>query len=672
VTRIEAGLGADVRALVERVGSPLAEAHTLTRLPSPVMAHASFRLAFANGRVVKARRVETAAQAERMHAILDALDARHFPRVLDRQGAALLEEWIPGEPMEPPVAPALTARCGAVLGAMHRTVPPDGIGGSPADAAQRLDQLERQAGGLVRLGVLASGAAARLLAIARAHVPEDIDVGLIHRDFCAENIVLAGPEHPWVVDNETVRIDACDFDLARTWYRWPMTAAEETAFLDGYAAHRRPDAFLASFPFWALCALVDTALFRQRARTPRASVPLDRLEALLRDPTSGRPGRHGSPASGPSERAGSAPARGYRYPGLTIRVESPEPAHLAWLDEFLTPAFARADGAAWDRRVTLDADRARHAETLARGPCPSGARPVCFVLDGRAVAHPEWQAGGPERIVFDQSYRAFYCVRPGGGDVRVLTDGGVARSRVALMRVVREVAMGASVEGGALLLHAAAFAAGERGIVLAGPKGCGKTTLLLHALAAGKTRFVSNDRVVVRVDDDGDALARGLPTMVAVQPGTLAMFPDVAARVRPFRHHLTIAEAAAAALPARPARAASLTPAQLCDALGVSAQAEARLWRIVFPCVDPDGNGIRLEPLDRAGATRRLTAALFGAGAPGRVSEVFSPRGGHGVIGPAALHGICEELAARVPCFVARVGPRGCAEPDVTRALLEP
>jgi hypothetical protein len=30
----------------------------------------------------------------------------------------------------------------------------------------------------------------RLLAIARAHVPVDIAFGVIHRDFCAENLVL--------------------------------------------------------------------------------------------------------------------------------------------------------------------------------------------------------------------------------------------------------------------------------------------------------------------------------------------------------------------------------------------------------------------------------------------------------------------------------------------------
>jgi Ser/Thr protein kinase RdoA (MazF antagonist) len=669
VTRLQALLGADAWALVERVGTPLAEAQILTRLPSPVMAHASFRLRFTNGRILKVRRVETAAQAERMQAILDVLDARHFPRILDRHAAALLEEWVAGEPLEPPAAPALASRCGAVLGAMHRVVPPAGIQGSSGDTARRLDQLERQAGELVRLGVLDPRAEARLLAIARAHAPGDIALGVIHRDFCAENIVLATPDRPWVVDNETVRIDACDFDLARTWYRWPMTEAEETAFLEGYAWHRSPHPYLKSFPFWALCVLADTALFRQRARTPEATVPLDRLEALLREPTSLRPGRPGSSARVSRGRADHRQARGFRYPGLTIRVECTEPRHLRWLDEFLVPAFERAEDVAWDRRVVLDTDPERYAETLGRGPSPSGARPVCFVLDGRAVVHPEWKATGPERVVFDESYRAFYCLRPANGDVRVLTEGGVGRSRVALMRVVRELAMSTSIEGGGLLLHAAAFACGEQGVVLAGPKAAGKTTLLLHALAAGKAHFVSNDRVLVSLDDGG-ARVRGLPTMVAVQPGTLALFPDLAARATSYRHHLTIAEAAAAGLPSRPGRPASLTPAQLCDEVGRAARAEAPLRRILFPCLDPGADAIRLEPLDHAAAAQRLTAALFGAEAPGRVSEVFSSGSRRPVVDPLALQGLCGALAARVPCYVCRLPPGRCAEPDVAGALL--
>jgi hypothetical protein len=452
-----------------------------------------------------------------------------------------------------------------------------------------------------------------------------------------------------------------------------MTETDQAAFLDGYTTHRSPRAFLDSFPFWAFCVLVDTALFRQRARTLLASVPLDRLAKLLHHLTPVPARRRGSLAGSPQKGDAVGSTRAFRYSGLTIRVESPDATHLGWLEEFLLPAFERADDVPWDRRVVLDTDRSRYVETLSRGPSPSGARPVCFVLDGRAVAHPEWQAAGQERVVFDESYRAFYCVQPGSGDVRVLTDGGSARTRVALMRVVRELAMAASVEGGALLLHAAAYVLGERGVVLAGPKGAGKTTLLLGALAAGAARLVSNDRVVVRLED-AIARVRGLPTIVAILPETLAMLPDVGARLRrgSWRHDLTIAEAAMAGPPdGSLGRPASLSPAQLCAAIGASAQAEARLARIVFPCADPHVDVVRLEPLDHATAVRRLTAALFAAGPPGRVSEVFSANGQPRVIAPPVLRHQCEELAARVPCYLGRLGPHGCAARGVAGALLE-
>jgi hypothetical protein len=110
---------------------------------------------------------------------------------------------------------------------------------------------------------------------------------------------------------------------------------------------------------------------------------------------------------------------------------------------------------------------------------------------------------------------------------------------------VRELAANRAQRTGGLLLHAAAFAAGDQGIVVAGPKRAGKTTLLLHALSAASARYVSNDRVLVTADR-GRAIARGVPTIVRVRRGALDRFPAVAARFASasYHHRLTLEEAA--------------------------------------------------------------------------------------------------------------------------------
>ena len=151
----------------------------------------------------------------------------------------------------------------------------------------------------------------------------------------------------------------------------------------------------------------------------------------------------------------------------------------------------------------------------------------CFVLDGGTVCHPEWKGSGPdERILFDAHYQAFYYVERRSGHVRILATPRPNLTRIALMRVVRELAMAASLARGGLLLHGAAFAIGGRGVVLAGPRRAGKSTLLLHALQAAGALFISNDRVLARQGQDRVVL-RGMPTIVNLRPGTLATFPAV-------------------------------------------------------------------------------------------------------------------------------------------------
>jgi len=309
--------------------------------------------------------------------------------------------------------------------------------------------------------------------------------------------------------------------------------------------------------------------------------------------------------------------RAFRYSGLSVAVESPEACDLDWLEEFLAPAFTRISAATCDRRVTLDIDAARHAAMLALGPGPSQLPAVCFVMDSHVLCVQEWRGTDPcERVVFDAEHQVFYRVHAQTGDVEVLAPARRDRARMALMRAVRELAMVKAIETGGLLLHGAAFAAGARGVVLAGPKGAGKTTLLLYLLRDAGAALIANDRVLVKLDE-GRPLLRGMPTVVKIRRGTLALFPALATALADgaYDHTRSVRESDRAPDGALSGsdETARLTLAQLSKATGSTTQAQAELSRLVFLRVSDTSRGIRLERLDLETTIRRLRTVLFGA-----------------------------------------------------------
>jgi hypothetical protein len=333
---------------------------------------------------------------------------------------------------------------------------------------------------------------------------------------------------------------------------------------------------------------------------------------------------------------------------------------LDWLEEFLAPAFTRANPAVCDRRVMLDTDAARHAAMLDLGPAPCQAPVSCFVMDSHIICYRKWGGTDPaERVVFDAEHQIFYRVDERTGDIGILAMARPDRARMALMRVVRELAMVASVESGGLLLHGAAFATGARGVVLAGPKGAGKTTLLLHLLRVAGTALLANDRVLVRIDE-GRPLLRGMPTVVKIRPGTLAMLPALAAAIvgAAYDHTRTVWESSQG--PGGPRlgsdETSRLTLAQLSRITGSVILAQAELSRLVFLHGSDATSGIRLERLDPETTARRLRTVLFGAESPGRVSEVFSGSSSRDVIDEVALHRRSDELARLAPGYDAHVG----------------
>ena len=353
-------------------------------------------------------------------------------------------------------------------------------------------------------------------------------------------------------------------------------------------------------------------------------------------------------------------AIGLDYDGLHIAVHCVPGHHLRWLAEFLAPAFAVGQ---WDRSdwcVTVHEDEARYDAIARRGPQPGAAPVACFALDKDWVCLPRWRSADGVRTVVDESACVAYEVDTLDRCVALVTPPGKLTVRTALMRVVRELAMHHARERGGLLLHAAALAVGSRGLILAGEKNAGKTTLLVNLLRHTAARYVSNDRVLVSLATSPPSL-HGMPTIVSVRPGTLGFFPQLeeALQASGFHYRLTLQEAAGSetARPSSNDKRYGLSPAGFCALLGVERLGACQASAVVFPQIADDERTIRVRQLDEAEAAERLTRAVFGVAAAHQMEQLLGETGELRV-GDAAVTRSIVQLVAAVPCFECRLGRR--------------
>lgn len=258
---LQRAAGSDVVALVGGLGSPIAEIPRMTAMPPDGSGRVSFVVHLEDGRRLKGRRVASAAEAERLEALSRALDHLTVPRVISRRGRALMLEWIDGRPLTPDRwTPEVLRRCGALQGALHVTVSPPGLPNRP----DRLppgweEQLQARLGTLVREGYFSKAAGARAHRMALDHAPGDAERGCAHGNFCADRLVVHPSNRVYLVDTDSIALDALDYDLALTWCLWPMSPGQRQAYLDGYSEHRSPATFSSHMMFWITLAKLEPA-----------------------------------------------------------------------------------------------------------------------------------------------------------------------------------------------------------------------------------------------------------------------------------------------------------------------------------------------------------------------------------------------------------------------------
>ena len=240
-----------------------------------------YRATLADGRVVKARRIEDDVDGAMVARILAALNDPAFARVLLARDGALIEEWIDGVPLPDPPGGDVLAQAGDLLGRLHALERLDGVpvhGMVPT--TRDLWRIEHDLEIVVRAGALGEAIGRRLLAAAVDCDPGETPVGVCHRDFCGENMVLDRHGRLRVVDNERMLVAPLDFDLERTAYRWGLAAAAWAAFLRAYRVHREPPAKDDVAFFWRLRAVTLSASFRVERGAASAAIPLAELRKL--------------------------------------------------------------------------------------------------------------------------------------------------------------------------------------------------------------------------------------------------------------------------------------------------------------------------------------------------------------------------------------------------------
>jgi Ser/Thr protein kinase RdoA (MazF antagonist) len=208
---------------------------------------------------------------------LSALLGDGHARVLAARGESILLDWIEGPTLASlPAIPAdLIRRCGAMLGSLH-AIDPSPAGVSGWDVSAIAARIEQTAMRLRRSDAAPAELLRRAVGAAERARPRSSSVGLVHQDFCGENLVLSGGRHPISIDDARLMV-APTISISRgPWYRWPMTRAERRQFASGYTERRPLESLLAHFDFWAVAALFGSLSSRLNSRLP-LDLPVARL-----------------------------------------------------------------------------------------------------------------------------------------------------------------------------------------------------------------------------------------------------------------------------------------------------------------------------------------------------------------------------------------------------------
>jgi hypothetical protein len=354
----------------------------------------------------------------------------------------------------------------------------------------------------------------------------------------------------------------------------------------------------------------------------------------------------------------------FSYAGAGFLARSEDPADLAWLADFFHPAFEPAAGAG-EQTFTLE----KNPDALAQArllESPDAERVAAFVLDTAVEELPGRRTARAGLIAYDAFFEVAYHREQDIWICDAGHTGGHRRARGAWMRSIREAAMDHVWTHGASLLHASAFAIGDRAVLVAGDKEAGKTSLLCAALLqTDASFFLSNDRVVL--EREGMRLCvRPLPSIVSIRQGSARVVPSLREALSSARENYLGAPVSATEEPER----WILSPRQFSSLLGREMRHEAEVGCCLFPRIDPSETSFQLRALIGEERTRRISECAFAKSHLGRRSELFRRDGETAFPSARELwQRVLDDLHG-VPCYELKMGP-GLYQPGGMERLID-
>lgn len=235
--------------------------------------------------------------------------------------------------------------------------------------------------------------------------------------------------------------------------------------------------------------------------------------------------------------------------------------------------------------------------------------------------------------------------------LHIVLHPGTDRGERYVMRVIREVVLRCAEHRGWTAFHAAAAAVDGHGVLIAGPSGAGKTTVLTALAAHRRADLVASDRALVT--ETAQAVV-GVPISVRIAGGTLSALGP---RENLPPHSVLPTDFGTA-------RKASCTPHDFAHAFAARVRESAPLRLVVIPRLRDDDQELGIAFPGAAAAREALAAVCCTPHDEDWLHPWFADRTRPVNDLARQAAGLMEDLLAKVPVMTVTAGVH-------TRHLLE-
>lgn len=224
----------------------------------------------------KVRFGRAADRPEHVALLARALGDERVPPPLAVDRGVTVWEWVEGRTLDRSPSEPHVERAGELLAWLHSR--PSGAKGRQRSTAALVVRAARQLEELTGAGVVTPGMRAGLGALLSL-LPASAAWGVVHGDFCGENLVAAHDGTVVSIDHERMRSGFVGYDVARTWSRWVLPGPLERRFLGAYEGVR-PLPSERALRGWRAAAVIKRLHLRHRHGVP-SSVARERAEQLV-------------------------------------------------------------------------------------------------------------------------------------------------------------------------------------------------------------------------------------------------------------------------------------------------------------------------------------------------------------------------------------------------------